>query len=302
MGELRFDGRVVAISGAGGGLGRAYAELLAARGASVVVNDLGADVYDGARNSTRAEETSAQIRAAGGSAVASDADISSSAGAQDVVRTALDSFGRLDVVINNAGNINLRPFAETDADHLRRHLDVHVFGSFNLTQAAWPHLLASPSPRVVLTTSIASFGIPEYVSYGTAKAALIGLGMNLAVEGEPYGIKVNTVLPNATSRMALAAGASQDELDALSPAEQDRQRPERVAPLVALLAHESFGETGHVFESGHGRFARLFVAECQGYRNASATIDDVLANWDAVNDERDYCVIDNAYSSINWPK
>jgi len=302
MAELRFDGRVAVISGAGRGLGRAYAELLTARGASVVVNDLGVDVSGTGQNSSPAEETSEHIRAAGGVAIASDADVSTVDGATAVVNTALETFGHLDIVINNAGIFNLREFPETDSGHLSRHLDVHVLGSFNLTHAAWPHLVASPSPRVVLVTSVAAFGLPGYVSYGTAKAALIGMTMNLAVAGEPFGIKSNAVLPVANTRMALAGGVTQEQLDALAPAERDRQQPERVAPLVALLVHESFTETGQIYEAGHGRFARVFVAECPGYVNVDATVEDVQENWREINDENGYRVPRNAFSSLTWPK
>ncbi len=221
-------------------------------------------------------------------------------GASAVVNSALEAFGRLDVVINNAGNFSPRAFVESDTDHLRRHLEVHVCGSFNLTRAAWPQLIESPSPRVVLVSSISALGTPRHLSYGTAKAALIGMTMNLAVEGQPHGIKVNAVSPVADSRMALAAGVTQEELDALAPATKERQRPERVAPLVALLAHESFGESGRLFEAGHGRFARVFIAECRGYLSVDATIEDVLANWDTVNDESGYCVPSEASSSLPW--
>jgi NAD(P)-dependent dehydrogenase (short-subunit alcohol dehydrogenase family) len=302
MDALRFDDRVAAISGAGRGLGRTYAELLAARGARVVVNDLGGGV-DGAGQSTGpADEATERIQAAGGIAVASHADISTPDGAAGVVRDAIEAFGRLDILINNAGIFDPRDFPETDADHLRRHLDVHVLGAFNLTLAAWPHLAASPSPRVVLVTSVAVLGIPGYVSYGTAKAAVIGMAMNLAVAGEPHGIKVNAVLPVADTRMALAGGARQEELDARPAEQKDRQRPERVAPLVALLAHDSFTKTGRVYEAGHGRYARMFIAECRGYVNTDATVEDVQANWATIDDESGYRVPDNALSSLTWPE
>jgi NAD(P)-dependent dehydrogenase (short-subunit alcohol dehydrogenase family) len=300
--ELRFDDHVAVISGAGRGLGRAYAELLAARGAKVVVNDLGVDVAGAGTDSSPADETTERIRSGGGIATASHADIASGEGAGVVVGQALETFGRLDVVINNAGIFDPRSFPETDADHLQRHLAVHVLGSLNLTRTAWPHLVASPNPRVVLVTSVATLGIPGYVSYGTAKAALIGMTMNLAVAGIEHGIRVNAVLPVADTRMALAGGVTQEELDARSAEEKHRQRPESVASLVALLAHASCSETGRVYEAGHGRYARLFIAECEGYLNDEASIEDVSANWASINDEAGYCVPENAFASLTWPK
>ncbi len=188
MEQLRFDGRVAAISGAGRGLGRAYAEFLTARGASVVINDLGGNVDGSGQSASAARETTEYVRRAGGVAIESNADVSTADGAEAVVRVAVETFGGLDIVINNAGIVQLCDFADSDPDHLRRHFEAHVVSSFNLTHAAWPYLMESASARVVLVTSIAALGMPGYVSYGTAKAALIGMALNLAVAGKPYGI------------------------------------------------------------------------------------------------------------------
>jgi NAD(P)-dependent dehydrogenase (short-subunit alcohol dehydrogenase family) len=300
--ELRFDDEVVVVSGAGRGLGRAYAELLAARGARVVVNDLGVDVAGEGQDSNPAGETIERIRLRGGVAVGSHTDIATEEGANAAIEQAIQTFGRIDVVINNAGIFNPRGFPETDSDHLRRHLDVHVLGSLNLTRAAWPHLIESPTPRVILVTSVAALGIPGYVSYGTAKAAIIGMTTNLAVAGAEHGIRVNAVLPVADTRMALAGGVTQEALDARPSDEKQRQKPERVASLVAFLAHSSCTETGRIYEAGHGRYARIFIAECQGYLNDEASAEDVSANWTKINDEEGYCVPKSALSSLTWPK
>lgn len=295
---LRFDDRVVLISGAARGLGRAYAETLAERGARVVVNDLGGDVDGAGENVGPADDVVNGITAAGGVAIANYADISKPEGAAAAVRAATETFGRLDVVINNAGIFNPRDLQRTDADHLRRHLEAHIVGPFNLTLAAWPHLTASASPRVIFVTSLSVFGSPGYVSYATAKSAVIGLTMNLAVAGEDSGVLVNAVSPVADTRMALAGGVTQEQMDSLDPIEKRRRHPDRVAPLVALLAHQSWSKTGRIYEAGHGRFAELFLAECQGYINVDATMEDVDEHWSTIEDRTDFWVPDKASSSL----
>ena len=179
MSGYNFDGRVAAITGAGRGIGRAYALLLAERGASVVVNDLGGTREGDGSDDEPAATVAAEIVDAGGSAVADTSDVSEVAGGQALIDAAVDEFGRIDIVVNNAGNIRWAGLPEADADNLQSHLAVHVGGSFNTTRAAWPHMVAQGYGRVVMTTSTGMFGLPDNLGYATAKAAVIGMTRSL---------------------------------------------------------------------------------------------------------------------------
>jgi NAD(P)-dependent dehydrogenase (short-subunit alcohol dehydrogenase family) len=277
---VRFDGQVVIVTGAGHGLGRAYALLLAERGARVVVNDLGAVLSGAGVDAGPAEAVAREIEEAGGIAVANVADVASEEGARSVVDAALRDLGRVDAVVNNAGILHIAPFAETTADSFRAHLDVHVVGSFNVTRAAWPHLVAQGYGRVVLTTSNGILGSPGLASYGAAKGAVLGLMRTLAVEGAPLGIKVNAVAPWAVTRMVEHARA----VNALvtDPLENERLTPQAVAPLVAVLAHEACPVSGEVLVSGGGVVARMLVSETPGYRQLGHVPEDVLSHWPSV--------------------
>jgi NAD(P)-dependent dehydrogenase (short-subunit alcohol dehydrogenase family) len=189
--DLRFDGRVAVVTGGGRGIGRAHARLLAARGAHVVVNDLGVALQGGRPESEPARDVVAEIEAAGGTAVADGSDVAKTDGAEALVGKALDSFGRVDIVVNKAGIIRWAPFPEVDADDLAAHLSVHAAGSFNVSRAAWPQMTAQGYGRIVMTTSSAIFGAPTLVSYGAAKGAIVGLARSLATAGAEHGIAVN---------------------------------------------------------------------------------------------------------------
>src|SRR6185437_11316236 len=174
-GEHRFDGRVAVVTGAGRGIGRAYAELLAARGARVVVNDLGGAMTGGGADAGPAAEVVDEIAAVGGVAVADAHDVSSEEGAAALIATAIDQFGRVDALVNNAGIIRWAKFPEADAENVDQHLAVHLWGSFHTSRAAWPHFVEQGYGRIVNTTSSGMFGLPNNVGYATAKAAVIGL-------------------------------------------------------------------------------------------------------------------------------
>lgn len=248
---------------------------MAQRGASVVVNDLGGTLDGDGADASPAAEVVATIVGAGGSALADFSDISTADGAQSVVDTAVSEFGRLDILINNAGIIRWAGFPEADEDNLQRHLAVHTVGSFLTARAAWPHFVSQQYGRIVMTTSSGVFGLPTNISYATAKGGVIGLTRSLATAGYKQGIKVNLIAPAAVTRMAAEGGAAE-------------MTPDQVAPMVAYLAHESCPANGEMYAAGAGRFARMYLASTPGYvHDGEASIEDVAAHWDAINDVTD---------------
>jgi NAD(P)-dependent dehydrogenase (short-subunit alcohol dehydrogenase family) len=280
--EHRFEGRVAIVTGAGRGIGRAYAHLLAERGSSVVVNDLGAAIDGTGADGQPASRVVADITGAGGSAVADGSDVSTPDGAQAVVAAAVEAFGRVDVLVNNAGMVRWAGFPDADEQNLASHLAVHVGGSFHTTRAAWPYFVERGYGRVVMTTSSGMFGLPDNTSYATAKAAVIGLTRSLALAGAGHGVKVNLIAPAAMTRMA---GTRAGEGDT-------QMAPELVAPMAAFLAHEACPVSGEIYAAGAGRFARIFVASTDGYVHSGGapTVEDIAAHWPEVNDERGYFV------------
>jgi NAD(P)-dependent dehydrogenase (short-subunit alcohol dehydrogenase family) len=256
---------------------------LADRGAKVVVNDLGGSMQGVGADAGPASAVVGEIVTAGGVAIADSSDVATVAGAQKLVDAAVGEFGRLDVLINNAGIIRWAGFPEADADNLERHLTVHVGGSFNTARAAWPHMVEQGFGRVVMTTSAGMFGLPNNISYATAKAAVVGLTRSLTTAGAAHGIKVNLIAPAAFTRMAgQAADGPGSPLAYMAP--------ELVAPMVAFLAHEACPVSGEMYAAGAGRFARVFIASTEGYVHPSTdpTIEDIAQNWTAINDESGY--------------
>ncbi len=257
MAAVEFDGRVAVVTGAGGGLGRSHARLLADHGARVVVNDIGGDRTGEGRGQAMADRVVEEITDAGGEAVASYDGVHTWEGAQNIVRTALDTWGRIDIVVNNAGILRDKSFAKMDpAEHFDPVLQVHLYGGFYVTRAAWPHFREADYGRVVNTTSPSGlYGNFGQANYSAAKLGLVGLTRTLAIEGDKYGINVNAIAPVAASRMT----------EDIMPDEMlDSLRPEYVSPIVAYLASEECGETGSVFAAAGGYFSRVAILEGEG--------------------------------------
>lgn len=272
MTEMRFDGRVALVTGAGRGLGRHYALLLAHRGAMVVVNDVGSGP-DGAEGSEdAAAAVVAEIVAAGGTAVADRRSVLDGAA---IVQAAVDAFGRLDIVVNNAGISGGGPFAEIPREAWDRMIDTHLGGTVAVTRAAWPYLARSGAGRVVSMSSSASFGAAFTSHYSTAKSAMIGFTRSLADEGRPAGITVNAVMPSAYTRLT-----AQIPVEPLRRYLADHFDPARVAPFVAWLAHETTSVTGQMFAVGAGRAGRVMLVEGEG----SKVAEDTPEAWAAVAD------------------
>ena len=296
---LDFEGRTAIVTGAGRGMGRTHALLLAERGANVVVNDLGGGMDGSGSDAGPAQEVVEEIVAAGGKAVADGSSVAETEGARSIVASAVEAFGGVDIVVNNAGILTSHRFPETDEEDFDRNLLVHLKGSYNVTRAAWPELVKSDAGRVVFTTSCALFGSPELVAYGAAKGGLVGLAKNLASVGHGDGIKVNMVAPYARTRMAdpdldVNADARSDVSDAPAEAEEDdvfaRLFPDMVSPVVAFFAHESCPVTGEIYSAGGGRVARIYMAETEGISEAKLTPETLADRWEEIQDESDYYV------------
>ncbi len=287
-GELRFDGKAVVITGAGGGLGRTYALEIAARGGAVVVNDLGGSLAGEGASTSAADGVVAEIVAAGGTAVASHDDVASPEGARNIVSVATDTFGRLDAVIANAGNMRSGEIEALTLDDLNSLLAVHVGGSFNIAQAAWPVLKAQGGGRIVFTASSSGiFGLAKLAAYGAAKGGVMGLMHVLSEEGAPHGILCNAVMPNAASRMAAGSDGLLDGADWARPL-FPAFYPPFTAGLVAYLAHQSCTSTHAIYSALGGRIARVFLGATKGWvgpTDAPPSAEDVAAHFETICDE-----------------
>lgn len=278
MTERRFDGRVAVITGSGRGLGREYALLLAARGARVVVNDNGSGLDGAGADVGVAQLVVREIEAAGGEAVACTASVATPEGGKEIVEAALDTWGRIDVLIHNAGNTRFDSFAEITYEAFRSVVDVHLMGGFNVTRPAFPHMVKAGYGRVVLTGSIGGlYTMPQTAPYAVAKSGMIGLNNIIAIEGAEHGVKSNIILPGAVTRMA----------EGLDTSQYPPMTPDMVAPMVGYLAHEDCAVSAELYVAMAGRMARAYVTETRGVYRPDWTIDSVAENIAAIREPGD---------------
>ena len=281
MSQLTYDGKVAVITGAGGGLGRQHALLLASRGALVVVNDLGGSVDGTGANASAAQKVVDEIVAAGGEAVANHDSVSTPEGGEAIIQTAIDAYGRVDIVINNAGILRDKTFHNMTPDLVDSVIEVHLKGAFNVTRPAWIRMREQGYGRIVSTSSAAGiFGNFGQANYGAAKMGLVGFSRVLAAEGAKYNIKANVIAPLALTRMTESLmGALGEKLD-----------PALVTPIVAWLAHEDCDVTGEIYSVGGGRVARVFIGETVGYVNPNLTLEDIRDNWAQIRNTDGYTI------------
>ncbi len=273
MFQMRFDERVAIVTGAGRGLGRAYALLLGSRGARVVVNDTGASLKGGGTDGQPAEEVAQEIRAAGGQAISSTDSVATADGARAIVAAAMGRYGRVDILIHNAGIVRGAPLKEMTQEDFDAVLDVHLRGGFRIVSQAFPIMCRAGYGRIVMTASINGlYGNHRQANYAAAKGGLIGLSHVVALEGAADGVKCNVILPGAVTRMA----------EGLDTSAYPPMPPELVAPVVGWLAHESCSVTGEILVSMAGRVARAFVAESRGVYRPEWSIEGVAEQMASV--------------------
>jgi len=277
MADLGFDGRVAIITGAGGGLGWEHAKLLASRGALLVINDLGASV-DGSGASPVAEQRATEIRDLGGEAVGNIDSVATVEGGKAIVQTAIDAYGKVDIVVNNAGILRDKSFHNMEPAMVDTVIDVHLRGAFHVTQPAWLHMREQSYGRIVNTSSnsgiLGNFG---QANYGAAKMGLVGFTRVLAAEGAKRNIKVNALAPLARTRMTEdILGPFADQLD-----------PAQVSPVMAWLAHEDCPVSGEVFSAAGGRVARFFIGMTEGWSHpGQLTPEEVRDHFEEIRDPK----------------
>jgi len=278
MEPLTFDGQVAIVTGAGGGLGRSHAHELARRGALIVVNDLGGAVDGTGSSATAAEQVVEEIRATGGDAVANADSVATPDGGESIVQCALDAFGRVDIVVNNAGILRDAAFKNVTPELLDPVIDVHLKGAFNVLRHAWPLMREQNYGRIVNTTSGSGmFGNFGQSNYGAAKAGLMGLTRVLSIEGARNNVKVNAIAPIAHTRMT----------ETQIP---DEMVPELISPLVAYLSHASCEITGQAYSVGGGRVSRLFLGMTTGITEPDLSAEMIAERIDEIESTEEFVI------------
>lgn len=280
MSQIRFDGKTVIVTGGGGGLGSAHAKLFAARGANVVVNDLGGDVTGGGQGTSMADKVVEAIRAAGGKAIASYESVTEMSSAQAIIETAKKAFGGVHILINNAGILRDTSFKNMTEDDWDAVFKVHVKGAFCMSKAAWDTMREQNYGRIIMTSSAAGiYGNFGQANYSAAKMALVGFGQTLALEGLKNNVLTNIICPVAASRMTETI---------LPPEVLAKLNPSSVSALVAYLCSDQSTENGSVFEAGAGRYFHIKWASGTGYRSSAAdglaTIEEIRDHFAAIKD------------------
>lgn len=300
MATKNFQGRVAVVTGAGAGLGRAYALELARRGCGVVVNDLGGAGQGGGGSRAAADGVVEEIRALGGEAVANYDSVADRAGGAAIVQTALDAFGQLDILISNAGILRTARFEEMTEEDIDAVLAVHLKGAFNVGQPAFAAMKRRGYGRILFTASSSGlFGHPWQAGYAAAKAAILGLANVVALEGKEHGVLCNVIMPNARTRLAdvidwswaqeiQEVGAAFAKLSS-APGSGERLAPEWVAPLAVHLVSEGSTTTHGVFSAASGRYARVLIGAAEGWAAARLpSPEDVAAHWNEICDPTDF--------------
>jgi NAD(P)-dependent dehydrogenase (short-subunit alcohol dehydrogenase family) len=284
MAELGYDGKVAIITGAGGGLGRSHALELASRGALIVVNDLGGSVDGSGSDASAAQKVVDEVKAAGGDAVANHDSVATPEGGEAIVQTALDTFGRVDIVINNAGILRDKAFHNMTPDLVDPVIDVHLKGAFNVTRPAYVKMKEQGYGRILSTASGAGvFGNFGQTNYGAAKMGLVGFTRVLAVEGARNNIKANVIAPVAKTRMT----------EELMGELVERFGPEFVTPVVAWLVHEDCPVSGELYSIGAGHVARVFLGETPGWTETDSSkfnVEAIRDHFDEIRNEDGYSV------------
>lgn len=276
MSEINFENKTVVVTGAGNGLGKAYALEFANRGANVVVNDIGGSVTGDGSENAPADVVVEEINSSGGNAVANYDSVATKQGGESIIESALSNFGSVDAVVNNAGILRDKSFAKMEEDDLNAIIDVHLKGTFFVCQPAFIQMKEQGYGRFVNVSSPSGlFGNFGQLNYGAAKMGIVGLTNVLAIEGGKYNIKANVIAPNAATRMTETLfGEDMSKLLTV----------DNITPLVIYLASEQCEITHEIFSAGGGRFARIGISTDVGYFNATAKAEDIFANIDEIRD------------------
>ena len=276
MSSINFENKTVVVTGAGNGLGKAYALEFAKRGANVVVNDIGGSVTGDGSENAPANVVVEEINSSGGSAVANYDSVATKQGGESIIQSALSNFGTVDAVVNNAGILRDKSFAKMEEDDLNAIIDVHLKGTFFVCQPAFIQMKEQGYGRFVNVSSPSGlFGNFGQLNYGAAKMGIVGLTNVLAIEGNKYNIKANVIAPNAATRMTETLfGEDMSKLLTV----------DNITPLVVYLASEQCEITHEIFSAGGGRFARIGISTDVGYFNASAKAEDIFDNIDEIRD------------------